>query len=190
MPKLKKPLVLGSNPNWKGGISLFKFADELLGAYKQVADEVEKRIYDKLSKGVGCWIWKGKFFNSGRAKITFGKRNHLVSRLIYVLKYNKLIHGLKVCHSCDNPACVNPLHMFIGTNQDNSSDMVAKGRQAKGEANGGCKLTEAQVLSLRKEFSSGATRASLARKYKISWTQAAYICNGKSWKHLKGVERA
>jgi DNA invertase Pin-like site-specific DNA recombinase len=88
---------------------------------------------------------------------------------------------MKVCHTCDNPPCVNPWHLFLGENKDNSRDMVRKGRQAKGEKNGGCKHLEATIKQLKKDREGGASYSQLVRKFGISKTQVARIVKGESW---------
>ena len=91
---------------------------------------------------------------------------------------------LVVCHSCDNPSCVRPSHLWTGTNRDNTNDKVAKGRQNKGDTNGAHVLTEAQVLEIYDAIRRGERFISLARRFNIGTTAVSYIARGKSWKHL------
>lgn len=92
--------------------------------------------------------------------------------------------GYFVCHHCDNPLCVRPSHLFLGTASDNMTDKTAKGRQTKGELVNTAKLSEAQVLEIRSKLSGGASRIELARVYGVGYSTISYIANGKSWKHL------
>lgn len=133
-----------NNGNWKGGISLFKSADELLTLSPTARREILRRLMKSwvLSEGTGCWEWTGDTFAcNGRARLTLGRRNHTAARLMYVL-IKGATKGLCVLHECDNVICVRPAHLYLGSNADNSSDMVRKGRSAKGDDNGSRKYPE------------------------------------------------
>ena len=126
-----------NNPNWKGGITFFRNADELLS----LSDDAQLLIKERLLSNAvtveecDCWIWTGPVFSSnGRAKMALGK-NHLAYRISYVV-FNGKTNDLLVCHTCDNVICINPSHLFLGTSLDNSKDMVTKGRSASGDKNG------------------------------------------------------
>ena len=88
-----------------------------------------------------------------------------------------------VLHSCDNRKCVNPKHLFLGTRKDNAEDKVSKGRQAKGSGAGISKLTESQVIDIRKKRPT-TTIDSLSREYSVSNYTIISICKRRSWKHI------
>lgn len=93
--------------------------------------------------------------------------------------------GLFVCHHCDNPICVNPDHLFIGTTQDNTQDKVNKGRQVKGSGSPLAVLTEEDIRNIRKEYSEGGTsHRRLGLKFKVTYAHFKRILEGKSWKHI------
>jgi len=97
--------------------------------------------------------------------------------------------GMQICHKCDAPGCVNPEHLFLGTQLDNMRDMHAKGRNhgkgAPGESNRNNKLTEVQVLEIRRlHADTGMTIAQLGRHFGVYYTAISKIVNGKTWAHL------
>ena len=175
-----------NNPNWKGGITKFRSADELLSMPQEVRNTVLDRLYDNIvEEWGGCWIWTGPVFKSnGRAKLILGT-NFLASRLMFVLMKGPT-NGLCVLHTCDDVICVNPDHLFLGTNADNAEDMVKKNRQARGERNGGAILTEEQVREIKKELNGRRTiyglRGKLANKYNVHPETISRIFAGKSWR--------
>lgn len=132
----------------------------------------------------GCWDWRGAKYVKGYGNIRINGVRHLAHRLSFELHRGSIPAGLCVCHTCDNRACVNPAHLFIGTNSDNVADKVAKGRQSRlpGMRNGRAKLTEQEVVDIR--ASVGVTATSLARRYGVSIALISEILLGKSWAHL------
>jgi hypothetical protein len=132
----------------------------------------------------GCWLWTGGLDTHGYAQLGKpGKNNgnYLAHRLSWELHRGEPIpDGLLVCHKCDVPSCVNPHHMFLGSNQDNTNDKLAKGRQPSkfGEKNPKAKLTEAMVEEIR---SSPLPRLELAAKFGVTRTHIGYIQRGDCW---------
>ena len=96
--------------------------------------------------------------------------------------------GMVVCHRCDNPPCVNPAHLFVGTRLDNVRDMVMKGRGRypghPGERNGGAKLTEQSVSAIRERISRGDTQKEIAVTFGIDPSVVSRIKSGKAWVQL------
>lgn len=104
-------------------------------------------------------------------------------RLAYAMK-----HGppgkLKVLHRCDVRACVNPHHLFLGTQQDNLADMRAKGRQVRGTAVGGAKLTEDAVAAIRRRCAAGERQRDLAEEYGVAQSAISMATTGRNWSHV------
>lgn len=133
----------------------------------------------------GCWIWTGPDKNQfGHGAFKLGARNTAVEyahRVAWKLYVGPIPSGMRVLHRCDCPACVNPHHLFLGTAQDNSDDMVAKNRQRKGSAVRTAKIDEA-TARLIKEMAHLPT-SSLAARHGISRQSVADIRYGRTWKH-------
>lgn len=132
----------------------------------------------------GCWEWQGPFdtFGHGRTKI-FGKMDY-IHRFAWRQFFGEIPEGRCVLHRCDNPPCWNPDHLFIGTRVDNTSDMVAKNRQAKGVTNANAKLTDEIVLQMRSLWSQGWNSVQLGRRFGVTKNTAIAAATGRSWKHL------
>jgi hypothetical protein len=110
----------------------------------------------------------------------------LAHRVAWELANSPIPPGMCVCHHCDNPSCVNPAHLFLGTPADNYADMIAKKRQARGEASGGSKLTPDQVreiMHLHEEEGLGCRR--LARRFGVHPNTILDIFNRRTWDWLK-----
>lgn len=108
----------------------------------------------------------------------------VASRISYELHIGGVPTGMDVLHRCDNPPCVNPAHLFLGTARDNGLDMSRKGRSTTGEKTPVSKMTTDGVLALRREVAAGAKPQALASRYGISPRQAVLIAQRKRWAHL------
>jgi hypothetical protein len=129
----------------------------------------------------GCWIWKGKVDACGYGALNyFGE--YLAHRLFYKLFINPNIKGSYVLHSCDNPSCVNPEHLFLGSQNDNMKDMVSKGRQSrlKGSRNGRSKLTLKDVIQIRK-LAGKEFQKETALKFNVTQMTISNIQTNKTW---------
>lgn len=148
---------------------------------------VEKRFWKYVDKSTDCWVWKGCRNKLGYGCVLVDGKPQLAHRVSYVLSGKSIPDGLLVCHSCDNPPCVNPFHMFIGTPKENSLDMVKKGRHwnCKGERNPSVKLRQERVSEIRELYSTGkySSRA-IGKLYGVSKTQIMKIVNKVSWQGM------
>ncbi len=113
------------------------------------------------------------------------QRGVKASRAVMLMKNPDLPDTVVVCHKCDNPACVRPSHLFLGTANDNVQDKVAKGRQAKGVSCAKAKLSEAKVLAIRsKKRLEGVSNATLAEMYGVTKTTIFCILKRRTWRHI------
>jgi hypothetical protein len=124
----------------------------------RLPDTVEDRFLRHfVAEGSGCWLWTGRLSDDGYGVMWLHRQFWLAHRYSYTYHRGPIPAGLCVLHSCDAPACVNPAHFFIGTQLDNISDMIAKGRlvppaAASGHRNPSAKLTAEQVASIRSRY--------------------------------------
>jgi hypothetical protein len=157
---------------------------------------IEQRFWKHVQKTDTCWIWisainegKGNFIGTG----VFGawaerttKRAHRVS---WEIHNGPIPVGLNVCHHCDNPICVRPDHLFLGTQLDNIRDAINKGRMCyvgcPGEKNNHAKLTVEQVIEIRRRAKTEPQNR-LAKEFRVGAAQISNIVRMSSWKHVGG----
>lgn len=157
---------------------------------------IEERFWEKVdirSKDE-CWEWQAFVLDShnlagyGRFKFTSGNVEY-AHRVSWKLTYGEISSGLKVLHKCDNPPCVNPNHLFLGTLKDNSQDMVSKGRWKRyvsynGELNPSAKLTDRKVKTIKELIRKNMSPKNIANKFGVNRETIYSIKNGLSWKHI------
>ena len=134
-----------------------------------------------------CWIWQGGIEASGYGYTCRDGRKCVVHRQAWVDANGPIPAGLLVCHHCDVPACMNPAHLFLGTQQDNIDDMMAKGRGVIGERTWIAKLSEANVRDIRAAHRAGQSLASLAREFGVHKTTVREVVTRETWKHVEDV---
>lgn len=160
----------------------------------------EKGFWARVKKQAdGCWVWTGARTKAGYGRI---HKQGYAHRWSWKLANKKDIpEGLNVLHRCDNPPCIRPSHLFLGTKADNNADMAKKGRSTKGDRNpmrmypelvargerqGFARLTEKKVLAIRQARIAGATLDSLASKFKVNRITVSDISRGVTWAHVGG----
>lgn len=152
---------------------------------RKVTESIQDRFESKLTKSDGCWEWNAFKMGSGYGQ--FGLAGHMqyAHRVSYQLYIGEIPTGLYVCHKCDNPGCVNPAHLFLGTPADNVHDCENKGRGfhpgAPGTRNGHAKLTEVQVIEIRAKYGEGVRIAALAKEFGVSRRAIYHIVYHTSW---------
>ncbi|MGY4614787.1 DNA-binding CsgD family transcriptional regulator [Bradyrhizobium sp. USDA 4472] len=129
----------------------------------------------------GCWEWQARKDADGYGRIWVNSRvrSGAAHRVSYEVHCGAIPEGMHVLHRCDNRACINPDHLFLGTNFDNMADRNSKGRQRRGAGHGRAKLSEADVSAIR---SSGASGVEIAARFGMSESQVSRIRKGSNWK--------
>lgn len=131
----------------------------------------------------GCWEWTGSRIPAGYGSMKWNGKNHGTHRLAYEAFKGPIPDGMMVRHTCDNPPCINPDHLLVGTGKDNTRDSLERGRfrNSKGEANNLAKLTNEDVVAIR---ASNELPSVLADKFGIGCTNVWQVRTGKTWKHV------
>lgn len=147
------------------------------------------RFWSKVNKTDGCWLWTAALNAQGYGHFQIVGRGVVrANRFSWEITNGPIPAGMYVCHRCDNPACVNPAHLFIGTQAENMADCAAKGRNGapRGEAHRSAKLTPAQVVEIRARYAAGGVSyAKLCREYGVCERNILDIVRRRIWKHVE-----
>lgn len=169
------------------------------GVSSGFAVPLEKRFWSRVEKTDSCWLWRGQLSSAGYGKIGSGGANSvniLSHRLSWEYANGSIPDGLCVLHKCDNPPCVNPDHLFLGTMTDNMADKVSKNRQQKGETSGSNLLTDDQVRAIRHRYANrklvnkrtakGDPDAitAIAADYGVHFVTIFDLVKRKTWAHV------
>jgi len=161
----------------------------------KISRKDRERFWKKVSfdSDNDCWLWTASGNGRGYGRIKINGRNESAHRVAWEIYHGKTIpYGKVICHTCDNPRCVNPKHLFIGTQRDNVRDAVNKGRNGypKGEKHRWSKLTKDNVLLIREKHKNlggkriGKYIESMAKLYGVKYETIEAVIYGRTWKHL------
>lgn len=186
----RRTSTLWLSDDW-AGLSVLQLKQKLLEKTAN-SEEGRARFWSHVSKAGpdDCWIWKASCnrLGYGLLSLTYERKKRVflyAHRVSYFFEHKYLPHNLDVCHHCDNPACVNPKHLFLGTQQDNVADMVKKERQLRGQKVHTVKLTAEKVQEIRiLRFRDNYSHQKLAEKFGVSDEQIRCICLWVYWKYL------
>lgn len=142
----------------------------------------------KIDKNArGCWRWTGPVNRAGYGILVFNNYRMLAHRFSYLFAGRHPIGDLFVLHKCDNPPCVNPDHLFKGTQQDNLDDCKSKDRHCRGTRQWKAKLTDAGVLKIRRLHREGVLARKMALMFGVTSATIREAITGKKWAHLPGA---
>ena len=130
----------------------------------------------------GCWVWMGGLSEKGYGLIYENGRAERTHRVSWKLKYDDIPKGLYVLHRCDNPCCINPNHLFLGTAKDNIRDGMNKGRITFRETHGRAKLKNADISKIRSD--NRRPYSIIAKEYGVHKNTIGNIKNNRTWKGL------
>jgi HNH endonuclease len=165
----------------------------------------EQRFWKKVRKTGTCWIWTASKRNKGYGAFSYTREGKLIQdrahRFSWEIHHGPIPEGLCVLHNCpggDNPACVNPDHLYLGTKAMNNADTITKGRYnharkrgncgggyPRGEAHPAAILSEADVCSIRSARKAGESFGSISRRLSLSIGHVFRIVTGKAWSHVQ-----
>lgn len=171
-------------------------------------EKVDKSGPDFIHKTLGnigpCWLWTGCTDKKGYGVTSRESKFFHAHRLAYIFTFGDIPENLCVCHHCDVPRCCSGRHLFLGTNADNSADMVAKGRQSQGEKHSKAilpgryrgerhyahKVTDAQAIEIRRLYTeTKMPQREIAEKFGLSKHAASKLMRGETWKCLGPVNQ-
>lgn len=146
---------------------------------------VADRFWKRVIKSDGCWLWRGGHYLNGYGYLHLNApawKPVGAHRVSWEVNFGPIPDGLWVLHRCDNPGCVRPDHLFLGTRSDNVADMVAKGRKGFGIH---AKLSREQVLSIRERVTNGEVQRTLAREFGVNPSTISNLMTRNTWSSLQ-----
>ncbi len=146
----------------------------------------KKRFFKYVEKKQdSCWLWSGALSTGGYGRFVYKRKIWPASRMIWTWEFGEIPDKMMVCHKCDEPACVNPSHLFLGTQKDNMQDMLNKGRWEYHR--GAMKkplLKSNEVIEIRKMIEDGVNIKEICVKFSLRRSTIENIKYGRSWKHV------
>lgn len=147
-------------------------------------DGVRRRFWSKVRFTDSCWLWESAGDANGYGRFRVGRRVRLAHRVAWELTFGPVPEGGLVLHHCDNPPCVRPDHLYVGTYRDNAQDMLARNRRAysRGEEHPSARLTLSQVEEIRRLAGSGWSHRRLAALFGVGKSTVTSVLSGRTWR--------
>lgn len=142
------------------------------------------RFWARVNKTEECWLWEGPRNHFGYGLFAFARQTLATHRVSFELAYGPIPSPLFVLHKCDNPRCVNPEHLYLGTQLDNMRDRQSRTGYPQGIKHHMAKLTENEVREIRRLYADGTSQISLAEQFNSDQTNISMIVNRKTWRHI------
>jgi hypothetical protein len=146
------------------------------GNSKEISYEVMKN---------GCWKCTSHYDNKGYPKFQNNGKTIRIAKYLYEREFGEVPEGFVLRHKCDNPKCINPSHLEVGTQRDNMQDMVERGHSTKGSKNPMSKLSEDDVKTILIRIKKGEFAEKIAEEYKVSKMTIGCIAGRITWRHIK-----
>lgn len=151
-------------------------------------------FWSRVDKSGDCWLWVGSKDEKGYGTVRYRGKTEKAHRVSWEIANAAPAGAMFVCHKCDNPSCVRPDHLFLGTNHDNALDRHMKGRSKalfvcgheinRGSSHPRTNLTEAIVIDIRNQHAAGVSQRDLAKEHGIHSSQISRIVNRRNWSHV------
>ena len=154
-----------------------------------VPEKSQRLFWEKVDKSGECWVWTASRDAKGYGCFGVAGKIKRTHRLSFLMHNGEIPSHLIVCHSCDNPSCVNPDHLWLGTHQDNAIDRERKNRGGRKGPEGSkaphAKLTEAIVAQIKAIIAEGkTTHRSIAKQFGVHFATISDLATGKTWRHV------
>lgn len=155
------------------------------GVYKRKS--LVQRFYEKIkvNSETGCWEWTAYKSVDGYGRMPVNRKSKEAHRVSWQLHFGEIPDGQSVCHKCDNPKCVNPSHLFLGSHADNMIDKINKRRQSRGQSCAQSKLNNKLVETIRFCYKKGFTQTEIASYLNMSQGTISRVVRGEAWTHVK-----
>jgi hypothetical protein len=176
---------------------MYKTAKQCYKCYDRLRREeadanLAERFYSYVERTDACWLWRGPTDRDGYGIITYHNRASRAPRIAYIIAHGSIPDGAAICHTCDNPLCVRPDHLYAGSLSDNRRDAQQRNRWARknldnvprGERNTRARLTDDDVREIRAALARNETQPAIAKRYGVNQATISSIKLGKTWKHV------